>query len=192
MSIQNSLKRLIGEAAPSFVLATVKSVDEAAATCDCEPLDDGAELLAVSLRSVADGKATGVIVYPKVDSIVLVAVLNHATGSAVVVEYSEVDKILIVIGSMKICIKDGAMYLGSDAATGEKAVLGNTLKNDLGAMNDRIDKLYTFLQDPTFILKIVAAVADGGTAYNTFAQAFLPTAPPRPILNILSQNIELK
>jgi hypothetical protein len=186
------LKKLVGTEPPTMVLAMVKAVDEAAATCDCEPLDDSAELFGVALRSIADNSTTGVVVYPKVESIVLVAVLNHATGSTVVVEYSEVEKILIIIGSMKFCIKDGAMYLGSDAATGEKAVLGNTLKTDLGSICDRIDQLYALLQNPAFAASVAAAIGDGGTTYNSMAQPILSAAPPRPVLNILSQNIELK
>jgi hypothetical protein len=191
--IRKAVQSMAGGAFMPLIQCTVDSVNTDNDSIDCTPTADGeAELLDVSLRANIDETHTGFIIYPKVGSIVMVGLIEQTASSAVVLMCSEVEKILISIGGTKILIKAGKIYLNADADTGQHGVLGDTLKSDLAAMNDRIDKLFTFLQDPTFILKIVAAVADGGTSYNAFAQAFLPTAPPRPTLNILSDVIQLK
>jgi hypothetical protein len=112
--MKDLLKKLVGTEPPTMLLATVKAVDEAAATCDCEPLDDSAELFGVALRSIADNNTTGEVVYPKVESIVLVAVLNHATGSAVVVRCGGLDKKTTKIGTTRTEITDNKIIAQAD------------------------------------------------------------------------------
>ena len=186
------IKKAIGKSPNNLMLCEVTSVDEPNATCNCSPTGEEAELLDVSLRAVNDESQTGFICYPKVGSLVLVIITDPTNCSAVVLACAEIEKISIVIGATKMVIKDGRIFLNADAETGEHAVLGDTLKTDLGSMNDRTDRIYSLLTNPAFVLTIIASVADGSASYNALVNTALNTAPPRPALNILSQVIQLK
>lgn len=70
------------------VLCTVKDVDTTNNICDCEPLDGGADLLEVRLMAQNE---TGFLIVPKVDSVVVVTMLNKYTGY--VAMFSEVEEI---------------------------------------------------------------------------------------------------
>jgi hypothetical protein len=70
------------------VLCTVATVDTTTNTCDCEPIDESADLLGVKLIAQS---ANGFLIIPKVDSVVLVTMINKYTGY--VSMFSEVDEI---------------------------------------------------------------------------------------------------
>lgn len=79
------------------VPARVTSVDETERTCDVQPLDDGAPLLAVRLQAVAaDGQqGKGIVVVPKVGSVVLCAMVENSNAVAFVAATSEFQKIVV-------------------------------------------------------------------------------------------------
>jgi hypothetical protein len=72
------------------VLATVTAVDKSAKTCDCEPLDNSAELLDIRLQADT-GK--GVTIYPVVGSTVVINYLSKDDGY--VAMFSQVETLSI-------------------------------------------------------------------------------------------------
>ena len=70
------------------VICTVKSVDTTDNICDCEPIDGSADLLEVRLMAQ---NSTGFLIIPKVNSIVVVTMINKYTGY--VAMFSEVEEI---------------------------------------------------------------------------------------------------
>lgn len=70
------------------IVCKVKSVDTTAKTCECEPVDGKADLLGVRLMAQAQ---TGFYIVPKVNSVVVVTMINNFTGY--VAMFSEVQEI---------------------------------------------------------------------------------------------------
>lgn len=70
------------------IVCTVVSVNSAEKTCKCEPLDGKADLLGVRLMAQ---NQTGFYIIPKVDSVVVVTMINGFTGY--VAMFSEVEEI---------------------------------------------------------------------------------------------------
>jgi hypothetical protein len=70
------------------IVCKVDSVNASEKTCDCSPVDGKADLLGVRLMAQ---NQTGFYIIPKVDSIVVVTMINGFTGY--VAMFSEVDEI---------------------------------------------------------------------------------------------------
>jgi hypothetical protein len=70
------------------IVCTVDSVDATNRTCDCSPIDGKADLLGVRLMAE---NSTGLFILPKVNSTVIVTMINVFTGY--VAMFSEVEEI---------------------------------------------------------------------------------------------------
>lgn len=70
------------------IVCTVDSVDLTKKTCDCTPIDGKADLLGVRLMAES---STGYFITPKVNSVVVVTMINGFTGY--VAMFSEIDEI---------------------------------------------------------------------------------------------------
>ena len=82
----------------------VLEVNESEKTVDVKPIDDSAEIFDVRLQAESD--TNGLVIYPKVDSMVLVVFINK--NSAAVVNTSEIEKLDLVIEGVELQIdKDG-------------------------------------------------------------------------------------
>ena len=95
MADNNSIKEAIRELVKTddvlySVLCTVKSVDTTNNICDCEPIDGSADLLEVRLMAQNE---TGFLIIPKIDSVVVVTMINKYTGY--VAMFSEIQKIYL-------------------------------------------------------------------------------------------------
>lgn len=93
MADNYSIKDAIRELAKSddalySVLCTVKDVDTTNNICDCEPIDGSADLLEVRLMAQNE---TGFLIIPKIDSVVVVTMINKYTGY--VAMFSEIEEI---------------------------------------------------------------------------------------------------
>lgn len=87
-------RRLASLSATPVQLAKVLSVDKDKCTCKVELLS-GIELFEVKLRSVADDDKTGFVVFPKVDSMVLVCTINNSENNAYLLAFSTITDITI-------------------------------------------------------------------------------------------------
>jgi hypothetical protein len=89
LDIKKSLKKLMETSDEIYTIpCTVDSVDLAEKTCYCIPLDKRGDLQGV--RLMADNKV-GFYIIPKVNSVVLVTMINETTGY--VAMFSQVDEI---------------------------------------------------------------------------------------------------
>jgi hypothetical protein len=80
-------------------LCTVDSVDETARTITCTPLDGTATLEDVNLQAVVE-KKDGLLMVPKKGSMVAVGFFDK--NNAVVLLYSEIEKIVLTVDSIEI------------------------------------------------------------------------------------------
>lgn len=111
MNIKDAIRTLAeGNEEIYCKVCTVDAVDESTRTVDCTPLDESAPILAVNLQANQEG-STGIVIYPKVGSYIVVGFLNP--GTAVVLLYDEVEKIDIKIESTTVqADKDGIVLNG--------------------------------------------------------------------------------
>lgn len=113
------------------LVCTVDAVDESARTCDVSPIDGHAPIYGVRLQG-AIGDDTGVVCIPKTGSVVICTFLGKT--SAYVALVSEVDRILLHAPDVSI-----------GGNNGEKAVLGETLNDNLAELNGNLGDLLTHL-----------------------------------------------
>lgn len=102
MTIKESIERIIKDnMRMQVVVGKVKSVDEDEMVCDID-LETSPDLLDVRLRAVIDKSDTGVLVYPKKDSRVLVGLIENKPQSAFICGYSEVEKIRLITEDIEL------------------------------------------------------------------------------------------
>ena len=101
MNFREMMLQLIREQQPVHVFpATVLSIDRSQATIDVQPLEDAApQLFDVQLRAVEDGTATGLILWPKQKSVVLVGLIGNDLNTAYLVACSEVEQFTLSNGT---------------------------------------------------------------------------------------------
>lgn len=88
-TIRESLKKLTQTNEEIYsIVCSVDSVDTTNNTCDCTPKDGSADLLGVRLMAQ---NQTGFLIIPKVNSIVVVTMLNRSTGYVAL--FSELSEI---------------------------------------------------------------------------------------------------
>ncbi len=150
--IANHIREIAGIQQPIAILGKVIKLNEDEKTCNVEPLNEDAILYDVRLSSVLDSPQ-GLCVFPKLDSIVIVVLLDEA--SAYIGLVNEVKKIELKIDNTYISvIKDkilidcnvdnGIVFNGG--GLGGMVVVGNlvTAYNDLvGVVNQLITKFNT-------------------------------------------------
>lgn len=102
MTIQELIKQMAAAGVETYCKAcSVDSVDEAARTIDCTPIDESAPLMGVNLQANQNSEV-GDVSFPVVDSYVVVAFISPMV--AVVVMYDEIEKRLLTIGEMEVMI----------------------------------------------------------------------------------------
>lgn len=88
--IKNALRKLTESGEETYCIpCTVSSVDISAKTCYCVPLDGRADLMDV--RLMTDTSKVGFLIIPKVDSYVIVSMINNEGGY--VAMFSDVQEI---------------------------------------------------------------------------------------------------
>jgi len=146
MSAVNDIKKAIkgitetGEEVYS-ILCTVISVDLTAKTCYCTPVSGDADISDVSLIMNA---ATGFMIIPTVDSIVMVTMQNKETGY--VGMFSSVDSILL----------NGDAY-GGLIKIADLVTKLNTIENDLNTIKTAFSSWVVVPNDGGAALKTIAA-----------------------------------
>ncbi len=80
--------------------AKVLSVDMTAQTIEVETLNRGSLRFEVKLRAISDNEETGFILYPKVDSIVCLSIIDNNLSDCYISQYSELDGFSYVISNL--------------------------------------------------------------------------------------------
>jgi hypothetical protein len=139
------------------ILCTVKTVDNAAKTCYCEPVGDFADIQNVKL---SPNKAIdGIIVFPKVNSKVYVSFTPD--GSAYVSMFSEYDSYHI-----------GGQSYGGIPKAGDTATRFNNIENEVQALKNVFAAWTPAANDGGAALKTAASFWFAG-AVSTTTQAMI-------------------
>jgi hypothetical protein len=168
--IAHNIREIAGNQKPIAILGKVIKLNEDEKTCDVEPLNEDAILYDVRLSSVLDSEQ-GLCVFPKLDSIVIVVLLDEA--SAYIGLVNEVKKIELKIGNTYISViedkilincnvNEGIVFNGGNL--GGMVVVGNLVNayNDLvSIVNQLITKFNTHTHP---VATTGTAAAQTGTA----------------------------
>ncbi|MBK6611838.1 MAG: hypothetical protein IPI59_15670 [Sphingobacteriales bacterium] len=177
MNIRQLVANIITSNA-AFVTAKVITIDKEQQTIDCAPITGDADLLDVKLQPsvVADG--LGVLLYPKIGSIVITA--STQDGSSFVAMYSEIDEVNIVVSdNIKIRANSNGINITSpeivinDGNNGALIVWERLLAE--------LQKIVLFLDTlKTTIQTAVPAPGDGGAAIKlALTTALTPLSTPQ-------------
>jgi hypothetical protein len=98
--------RNIGKVEDPVFVATVKAVDKNKDVVDVEYNDF--ELGEIRLQAVVKANSKGIKFYPVIDSVVIVQRLGNR-GEFFITLYSEVEQVVMEVGSTKFDIKDGVL-----------------------------------------------------------------------------------
>lgn len=126
--VREILQRNVRNWIPGSTVGQVTAVD-GTDTCTVEPVDGGATLYKVRLRSTIDGNDEGVVSIPSVDSYVIVSPIDHNENKLFVSRFSNVESWHVKTeNSTSIELKDdGTTEIKGDGST-------ITLNND-GTVN---------------------------------------------------------
>lgn len=103
--LATAIKNITKVLEPVFV-ATVKTVDKNKDVVDIEHNDF--ELGEIRLQAIIKTNSKGIKFYPKIDSVVIVQRLG-TRGEFFITQYSEVEQVVMEVGSTKFDIKDGVL-----------------------------------------------------------------------------------
>lgn len=144
MASKGELIRAIQKAAGTFnknvvdcYLANVTSVDETEFTCSVLPVNGEVEIENVLLSTVSND---GMVLIPEVDSLVMVTTSKYSPSYVSL--FSDLSKIIIVIGESKLEIVDGSIKFNDGTLDGLVKVnsLVTKLNNLENLVNDLISK----------------------------------------------------
>lgn len=167
------------------IKARVISVDKTNDVCDVEPLNNGAKYLGVKLKAISDTTESKVIAYPKVDSDVIISIIDNNDNDTFVSQISEVESYLIENKECSVLIKqDGSVNINSENIIINNGSLGGLIKvNELKTQIEKNTQAINAIQE-AFKTWVVAS-GDGGAvlkaASSTFT--FLPLANLNSIEN---------
>lgn len=127
MNIREAIRALNDMTIVYSIQGTVIEVDEAQRTCTVRPVNGDADLYDVRLQATPGVNNVGMLAIPKVNSFVIVTMLNEATG--IVSMFSEVERVDLV-GSeenLQPLVKGESLNDNLDDLTDKIADLANDL-----------------------------------------------------------------
>lgn len=151
--IKDKLQKLCHSNESALILAEVKQVDNTTCTVAIDDL----ELSDVRLRAVVNEEESGIVVTPKVGSMVMITDLSHGKmRDWAVIMYSEIDNITINGG------KNGGLINIEDLVSHL-----NTLEDDINNLKTAISGWVTVPQDGGAALKTALSTWVGSTITKT-------------------------
>ena len=130
MTIKETIQALIKDKIKIQVfVGKVISVDENKMTCDVD-LQNSPDLFDVRLRAVIDSNERGILIVPKINSYVLVGLIDNNIQSSFVCAFTEVDKYRLLIDEI---------VLSGDSFGGLVKV--NELTQKLNALESSVNQL---------------------------------------------------
>ena len=165
---EEELRKLLLQVTANDVLfpAVVTSVDYDEDICDVSADGDYTD---VKLRAVIDTTGNRVVVYPKVDSVVLCGRITNS-NSLYVIQFSEIDKIVIVIGNTKVVLTDGLVEFNEGINNSGMAIVPKLIDH-LNNLETAFNNLLNAYNSHTHILTLTSGTgtaapttSNGGTA----------------------------
>lgn len=160
----NDLIKTIASKNQTIILRIGKviSVDETASTCDIQ-LDDELMLYDVKIKSIVDGSNMGITIIPKKESIVIIGSIENIPENAVILVYSQIEKIYIKNEQMSIEMSDKIKFNGGN--------YGGIVK--IQALEQNLQQIKTYCEVLT--ASVVAAIngmaSGAGTGIQTATDA---------------------
>lgn len=138
--IRKAIRRMAGELPEGNVVCRVKAVYADTCTCDCEPIDGTADWYDVRLRATNDGSAVGLLVFPTVESFVIIGTIGSGMNAAAcVIQCSEIDEVWVVNqGGMQLKVKPDVIELNGSTW---QLIKDTELKNELKKVNEVLQAL---------------------------------------------------
>lgn len=162
-NLKEAFEGLIGDNINTQVeLCKVVSVDKDNEVIECEPINENALHIDVAI-GVVKGKKTGVLIYPALESLVLVGLENNDSNRGFLVRCSEIESIIIKVSDKFECdidvdgnVKMKAETIEINEGNNEGVVILPKLKTEIQKNNTH----WTTLKN---ILKTAMPVpSDGG------------------------------
>lgn len=177
---ENEIAKSIREIAKAFsnkdslFAAKVKSVE--ARTCTVLPVSGGAELPNVRLNSDIENEV-GLIITPKLQSVVLV--LSISNTDALVIMFSEIEKMSLIVGNSQIDINNDEIIFNKGA--------NNSYLTDINKLVSKLNQIETQINNlKTIFTAWVPVPMDGGAILKAATAAWAA----QPI--VATQIMELK
>lgn len=168
MSLLKAIEQVVKQHVKLQVVACkVVSVDKAKQTIVAEPINGDAEFHGVRLKAVIDSADVGIVVFPEVDSTVLVGLIENEETAAFVVAQSALESCLIALQTGFKCElkSDGTLELNEGNNGG--LINLSALVAELNKTKAVVDAITTVLQSWTPV------ASDGGAALKAAAGAAL-------------------
>ncbi len=132
MALEDEILKFFGAFADSkspkvLIVGTAVNVQDD--TCDVE-VDGEAKMLDVKLNVIEDTHNSKLVVYPKNNSKVLVGILSSLKKEAIVLQTTEIEKVELVIGTVKCTISSEGLKVekGADSLKSIMADLISQIK----------------------------------------------------------------
>jgi hypothetical protein len=176
--------------------AVIKSIDKEKHLCDCTILENDSLLPDVQLTAVAELQDSHIIVYPKIGSTVMVAIINNNKSDAYITKVSEWDDIEIMSGDFKMILNKDAVNVKVDKSSfvldksgevtindGSKGglIIWSKLKADIEKITDFLTTFKTSLQTPV--------TEPGNGAPSAFQAALASSLAPKLMPQLLDSEI---
>lgn len=114
MEIAEAIKRLSRTNEEVYsIVGKVSAVDQQERTCTVKPVNGDADILRARLQSILNGEV-GIVIYPAIDSLVVVTFLNKETGY--VAMCSEIDSVVCTIEGQELEYNNKGLFMGSDVS----------------------------------------------------------------------------
>lgn len=170
-TIKDYIDRMIQQNIPTqIVVGKVISVDENKQVCDVDVVNSP-DLLDVRIRAVIDDEKKGVLIVPKVDSYVLVGLINNRPESAFVASVTELDKYYL--------------YANDEIQIGGDNFKGLVKIDDLvDKLNQLENKVNDFIQKYNTHTHITTATESATPTPGTISPTMAQETPIQPITQV--------
>lgn len=173
--MKETIKTLIQRMASELIELQVQnarvkkgSVNRTACTCTAV-LNNGVEIEDVKLRATIDDTDNGIIVFPKEESWIRVALIENNENNAFVVQYSDIDAFQIKKSNFKMEVKDNGDLVFNDGNNGALIKI-QALEAKINTINANFQAIVSAaLSGQT--ATVGAAPADGAAGFAAFVSA---------------------
>ncbi len=152
MSIKAAILSIVKDhIRPTVRVGKVKSVDESKMTCEID-LQTAPDVYDVRIRAAIDSVAKGLLIVPKVGSIVLVATIEDKVTSSFIVSFSEVESINLTT--------EAELHLNGDSFGG--LVMKQELQDSLDSIKQYCESMHSAIANG--LTSVGASTAASGAA----------------------------
>ncbi|MDB0600688.1 hypothetical protein PL373_05925 [Tenacibaculum maritimum] len=126
------------------VVARVVSLDRENYTCDVKPVDDSPEYHDVRLQAIIDNNDQGVVLIPKLNSSVLVSIIENNEDNNYISQYSEIQEFVYKIDQLEFSGNTQGVRVNNQGENLKKVL--NDLIDNLSNQNQLIQEVNKKLQ----------------------------------------------